>query len=387
MAESISISSTSITIDDFEFKELTRELIENSITSESSPFQYMKELLREELDSATDLDSNQRAGIYAGFLKESYSDINKQAMNTALDLLKSNKQLELERYQTEINYNKVLQDIENAAEAKYSILKDNILKDKEAELYDLKKAWQEYQSLEIRAKLQKQYGVTNSVTMVVGGAGELFSPVTLENGAIEWYKTTSNGSYLATEEEVNRVNTENSDWNNANLRPESYADDTLTADDADELNEWYPDQDPAFAEDDDSQTAVDLNVSWNAANEKPTDYEVGIMTTTDYTVAQKGAVSSTTIGSELINTTNPGAIDKQIVGYDKVNEKDALKTINELQSMLANAQVPCMPDWLTEATKGLLKKIVDNDSSVSMATIINDNDGLVNGGQSASDCS
>ncbi len=44
----------------------------------------------------TEVDDIQKQAAYAQFLKDVYSDINKQALSSALDLLKSNAQLSFE---------------------------------------------------------------------------------------------------------------------------------------------------------------------------------------------------------------------------------------------------------------------------------------------------
>lgn len=52
-------------------------------------------------------------------------------------------------------------------------------------------------------------------------------------------------------------------------------------------------------------------------------------------------VQETSVGSGVIeNTSAPGAIDKQIAGYDKVNLKDTLKTLDERAALMQNAKIP-----------------------------------------------
>jgi len=53
-----------------------------------------------------------------------------------------------------------------------------------------------------------------------------------------------------------------------------------------------------------------------------------------------GLVSASTLTYDINNTSTPGAIDKQIAGYDYVNYKDVLKTMDERAALMQNAKVP-----------------------------------------------
>ena len=57
----------------------------------------------------------------------------------------------------------------------------------------------------------------------------------------------------------------------------------------------------------------------------------------------QAVVQTTAITSTLDNTVRPGAIDKQITGYDMVNFKDVLKTLDERTALMQNAKVPETP--------------------------------------------
>ena len=50
----------------------------------------------------------------------------------------------------------------------------------------------------------------------------------------------------------------------------------------------------------------------------------------------------------LTNTAEKGALDFQIQGYTDINKKDALKTVMEGLSMLANAEAQVIPSWMGE---------------------------------------
>lgn len=289
-----------VKIDDGQFKELTKDLIENSVGGDNSPFMAMKDMLKEDLDKAVDLDATQKAGIYSSFLTSTFSDINKQAMSTALEILKTNASLSLDRYNVEATYNEKLQDTRNKAEQEKIYAKELMLKERELDLMEIKNVNEQVVGLKVKAELKKQYGVMESHEVSVGNGDDKYTPV-IVGGVTHWYKTNDVGDLLANQEEVDRVNTAN-------------------------------------------------------GNE---DAVLGVYTTTDYTVAQRGTAVTTSIGSTVTDTMEPGAIDKQIIGYDKLNQKDMIKTLNEMASMFANAQV-CAPQWLPNAVKSLILKVEPN---------------------------
>jgi len=81
----------------------------------------------------------------------------------------------------------------------------------------------------------------------------------------------------------------------------------------------------------------------------------GTTTTDPINEGVKLADSNMTFTITHQNTAEPSAIDKQIEGYDKVNYKDIIRTLNELNSMMVNAQTD-VPKWLPDTVKTLIAK-------------------------------
>ena len=141
-----------------EFTELVVDLLEDFVHGDASPFKDVKSVLEDYLDGAVNLDPTQKAGIFSDWLKSSYSDINKQVMGTALEILKINADLEYQRYGIESGYN-----LEVAQEAKVRADIDKAVADaanagKEGALLDQKLVNDKVAYMIAMAQLQKQYG-------------------------------------------------------------------------------------------------------------------------------------------------------------------------------------------------------------------------------------
>ena len=304
-----------IAIDEARFKTLANDLVVNSIGGDGSPFNEMRTALRQELEIAEGLDAVQRAGIYSSFLKDAYRDINKQAMQTAFEILKSNEDYKLTRYKVEAEYNLAQQKLAEGIINQDILSKNSTLKDKELSLADEKIAGERMNRLETKARLHKQYGLMETTNFSIGDGTSNYTARTLADGSLEYYKTNASGALLATEDYVNQVNADNRQWNADN-----------------------EDADP-----------------------KKMDYVFGTMTTTEFGHAQRGSVNASSVGTTLQQVPNfQGAIDKQIAGYDKVNQKDLIKTLNELEGMLNNAQIECIPKWIAATTKELITLVEPN---------------------------
>ena len=151
-----------IKIDKIEFKELVLDLLEDFVHGDTSPFKDVKAVLDDYLDNANDLDATQKAGIFSDWLKASYSDINKQAMGTAMDLLKTNTDLELRRYAAEADYNfKIAQEAKMQADIEKAI-RDTANTGKEGLILDQKLVNDKVSYMTEMAKLEKQYGYRNA---------------------------------------------------------------------------------------------------------------------------------------------------------------------------------------------------------------------------------
>jgi len=290
MATEINITNNPSTIDDAKFKDLVKELMENSLSGDTSPFNNVKEILNLELEKSPDLDVNQKAGIISDFLRDTFMDLNKQAMTMALDILKTNEELKLKTYATESEYNLSLKKGENMVIENSILLKGLELKAEELAIAKEKVLQTKLEQVEIRAKLKKQYGVMDTVTYQAADGTATYAQFT--DG--RWYEA-----------------------------------DPVTGD-------WILDG---------NNNMIPMLISGN-----------------------------TPIVEQLMNTPEPGALDKQIAGYDKVNYKDLIKTYHENISMLANAQVP-PPPWMINTTKLLTEMVTDGKinitgESISSSTVL-----------------
>jgi len=213
-----------------DFLTTAQDILDSLVHGDSAPLKDAITSMQDYLDSAVDLDETQKAGIFADFLKDSYVQINQQALGSALELHKTNADLEYASYKVEADYALAqAQDRKLAAEA-------GILEGKSAyeiELIQAQAKTQLANQLESLAKLKKQYGYANA------------------------------------------------------------------------------------------------------------DLDTGVLGT----------------------STDDGAIDKQIVGYDKVNYKDTLKAINEMTALLINANVTPGP-WLVDIQKLLIEAITDGHINI-----------------------
>ena len=297
MAIAGKITITTPEIRQLAYQTLVKDLVANSIDDDASPFYKVRRILKDELDADTTMDPAQKVGVLAGFLKDTYSEINKQAMSAALDLMKTNESLILEKYKVEAEYNKANQDWANGQEVGLGLAKDNTLKDKEYTLADEKILGQKLANYEIRAKLKKQWGVYETVSTTFGNGTDNITGVGMPDGTIRFYKANAKGEMLASQETVDAYNTANG------------------------TSEVY-----------------------------------GTLTTAN--VAEAGLVSGTSaqLNTDINKTVEPGAVDKQIVGYDRVNQKDMLKTFNEMYGMIENSQ-NTLPTWLTPAIQHLANKV------------------------------
>jgi hypothetical protein len=265
MATISTITITTPEVNSSEFKDLSKELLAELVSDDTSAFKDMRFNLEEYLDAATELDATQKAGIFADFLKDSYNTINAQAMQNAFNVLKANADYELAKYATETQVNTGAQNLAKI-EAETRLLEKQILaQDNALELQVADKALKEAQLTELRAKLKKQYGVTEVIDSVLGDGTSDYKQYT--DGV--WYKVNEDGSFVNVDGEV--------------------------------IN------DPSV--------------------------EDGIV----------AVMSTLSVSSTLENTTRPGSIDKQIRGYDIVNYKDVLKTLDERAALMQNAKVPETP--------------------------------------------
>jgi len=141
-----------------EFSELVVDLLEDFVHGDASPFKDVKSVLEDYLDGATELDANQKAGIFADWLKSSYSDINTKAMDTAVAILKANAGLELDKYSAEGKYNLELVQADKIAAEIAVVDKESANKDAERALLEQKLLNEKAAYMVEMAKVKKQYG-------------------------------------------------------------------------------------------------------------------------------------------------------------------------------------------------------------------------------------
>ena len=242
------------------FTELADSILQSMVTQTGGAFETVMDKFKTYLDQ-TEIDEVQKQGAYSQFMKDVYNDINKQALTSAMDLLKSNAQLSYEKWKVEADYNAALAGIAKAQEELGLVALTNSKMTKENELLEKQKAMTDAQLLEQRAKLKKQYGVLETMTYTLGDGTSTYKQFT--DGI--WYKINVDGAYVT------------------------------------------------------------------AANE---------ITATPNANGVPATITSMSMTTDVVNTITPGAIDKQILGYDYVNYKDVLKTMDERAALMQNAKVP-----------------------------------------------
>ena len=169
MAEQFTtITLATPSIDTTAFKTLVSDLLEELVYGSTSPFKEAKNVLEDYLDGATDLDATQKAGVLSGFLKDTYTQVNQQVMATALDLLKTNEQLALEKYTTEAQYNVQMETKARIAAETDKISKDALTSVTQETLVKAQADNEVTKALEMVAKLHKQYGYGSATATTLG---------------------------------------------------------------------------------------------------------------------------------------------------------------------------------------------------------------------------
>jgi len=278
MVQQIDIKQT---IGKTEYKELVGELLASIVSDTNSPFMEVVDKYSDYLDTAVDLDQSQKAGAMANFLKDSYAQINNQAMSQAMELMTTNARLLYESYSVAAAYNKAKEDLKQAESNSQLAAKAVVAKDKEMALLDEKLVIDKLDAQIKRATLTKQYGVVPNIQVVKGLA---------------------NGNYYKEYQSVPYITNEAGDY-------------------------------------------ID-----NAGE---------VVTNPDYYVQ---AVFDTTVSENvtLVNTPDKGAIDKQIRGYDVINYKDVLKTMDQRTALMQNAKIP-ESEYEAKNRVNLMQEILGDD--------------------------
>jgi hypothetical protein len=190
----VEIGSYSVNQEDY--KDLVTGLLQSAVYGTNSPFNDMMDKFEQYLDRATDLDTTQKQAAYADMLKETYSQINSQSMQQAMDLLKGNEELQLQRWDVEAGYNKTLADIavsteQQALTAAQALgqVKDNLLKDEQI-------TESRFNQAKAKVELEKQWGKlvdlgSTTVTTVDDGLGTVTTTTEYDNTVITDSPTAS----------------------------------------------------------------------------------------------------------------------------------------------------------------------------------------------------
>ena len=271
-------------ISSIDFIELADNILQSMVTQTGGAFETVMDKFESYLDQ-TGVDEIQKQSAYAQFMKDVYSDINRQALTSAMDLLKSNAQLSYEKWKVEADYNFTVAQTEKMTEETGLVALTNTKMTLENELLEISKLMNKEQLLEQRAKLKKQYGVLDGYEINLDFTDDKKYAYVVVNGIGEFYRVNAQGEYLMNQAEVTAYNS------------------------------TVPAPNPL--------------------------YVYGVTTTADIAKAEKAVISSQVqVGAAVVNTVTPGAIDKQILGYDYVNYKDVLKTMDERAALMQNAKVP-----------------------------------------------
>ena len=287
-------------ISSIDFIELADNILQSMVTQTGGAFETVMDKFESYLDQ-TGVDEIQKQSAYAQFMKDVYSDINRQALTSAMDLLKSNAQLSYEKWKVEADYNFTVAQTEKMTEETGLVALTNTKMTLENELLEISKLMNKEQLLEQRAKLKKQYGVLDGYEINLDFTDDKKYAYVVVNGIGEFYRVNAQGEYLMNQAEVTAYNS------------------------------TVPAPNPL--------------------------YVYGVTTTADIAKAEKAVISSQVqVGAAVVNTVTPGAIDKQILGYDYVNYKDVLKTMDERAALMQNAKVAESPKE-KEARVALIKAL------------------------------
>ncbi len=201
MADRITIASK--TINTQNFYEITNNILDSFVNNSTSPFNTVLDTFKGYLDGVPDneMDVVQKTTSYADFLKDIYSQINEKAMNIALDILKFNEEVELQRikveadtFLTDNNSSKIV--------AETALINKSIdEKNKQIEVLTANIEAGKLQNLVTRAQLVKQWGVKDDISFSFGA--NTYSPVTdATNGGTFYYRTNSLGGFIKKESTI-----------------------------------------------------------------------------------------------------------------------------------------------------------------------------------------
>ena len=319
-----------------EYRELVSDLMSDLVHGDTSPLKDAIKTYDDYLtsNSTIDMDSEQKAGAMAGFLRESYKDAQSQVLNAALAIVKANAQYTLDGPLATAKINTERAQLEKLENENQILVKQITAADHNNEILEVKKNNDKLDGNIKRAQLKKQYGVHDGYELQIGDARNSYTPYqSSTTGAIEWLRVDSHGNYIAAREAAEAM-ARNTGFS-GDLTPTELA--TVNGYHDSEYSKKGADVNTVG-----SYVAGDYdlinqeNAAWNS-----THATYGTATTTDPEKAERGVANSVTVGTTIPNIDHyEGAIDKQIKGFDVINYKDVLTTMDQRVALMQNAKIP-----------------------------------------------
>jgi hypothetical protein len=178
-------------ISESEYKDSVISILDTLVNNSASPFNEAIDKFEAYLDNATDLDDTQKQSALAGMLKDTYASLSKLAMQYAMEIHKTNSQLELDTYKVEADYNRAASDIAYRDAQTALVSSQKIESDKAIDMSEEKISESRLAQAKLKAEIERQWGYT-----VTPGAIER-TEVTNPDGSVT--TTTSYGTTTITE--------------------------------------------------------------------------------------------------------------------------------------------------------------------------------------------
>ena len=186
-----------------EYYELTNAILDNLVNSATSPFRTVSDKFEDYLSKIddADMDTVRKTTAYAEFLKTTYAQVNEKALSAALELLKFNAEIELQRVKAEADIFAVDTSTEKTTAEKDLTTKAIEEKTKNIELISASIEAARINITKGRAELVKQWGVKDTISYSFGS--NTYSPIMDPNtNTVYYYRTNSTGSFLKAESAI-----------------------------------------------------------------------------------------------------------------------------------------------------------------------------------------
>ena len=255
-------------------------------------------------------------------------------LNAALAIVKANAQYTLDGPLATAKINTERAQLEKLENENQILVKQITAADHNNDILEVKKNNDKLDGNIKRAQLKKQYGVHDGYELEIGDATSSYTPYqSSSTGAIEWLRVDSKGRYIAKREVAEAME-----------RNTGFSSD-LSASELAEVNGYHDSEYSKKGADVNtagSYVAGDYalinqeNAAWNSNHAV-----YGTATTTDPEDADRGSARTVTVGTSIPNIDHyEGAIDKQIKGFDIINYKDVLTTMDQRVALMQNAKIP-----------------------------------------------